>query len=248
MKQIIVLLATGFVLSCQPTFGQQAPQQAPQGLPPQRAAGVRSPDSTPDSKLTRFDLNFPGGTPKELVEAIEKASGKPLNAIIPDEHANTLLPALKMNAVTAAQLFEALGQASRKIVTFKNRSFQESYYGFRTQGQATDYSIWYFYYEQSNPPQEPKACHFYQLAPYLDTYKIEDITTAIETGWIMLGETERPEIKFHKDTKLLIAVGEPSRLVLIESVLSQLNQGKSLEGKVRETSPAAKSGEKTSKP
>jgi len=64
----------------------------------------------------------------------------------------------------------------------------------------------------------------------------------------MLGETERPEIKFHKDTKLLIAVGEPSKLSLIESVLAQLNQGKSLEGKVRETSSAAKSGEKTSKP
>src|SRR5216117_765601 len=118
MKQIIVLLATGFVLSCQPTFGQQAPQQAPQGLPPQRAAGVRSPDSTPDSKLTRFDLNFPGGTPKELVEAIEKSSGKPLNAIIPDELAKMRLPALKMNGVTAPQLFDALSAATSKTETY----------------------------------------------------------------------------------------------------------------------------------
>src|SRR6266404_6332259 len=144
MKQIILLLATVFFLSFQPTFGQPASQQTPQTLPSRTA--VRVPNSTPVPDLTRFDLNFPGGTPKELVEAIEKASGKPLNAIIPDELANMRLPALKMNAVTAAQLFEALGQASRKIVTFKNRSFQESYYGFRTQGQATDYSIWHFYY------------------------------------------------------------------------------------------------------
>jgi hypothetical protein len=121
-------------------------------------------------------------------------------------------------------------------------------YGFRTYAQTTDDSIWQFYSEKPNLPQEPKVCRFFQLAPYLDTYKIEDITTAIETGWKMLGETERPEIKFHKDTKLLIAVGEASKLAMIDSVLRQLNQVQSLEGKVRETSSAAKSGEKTSKP
>ena len=262
MKQIIVLLATGFLVSCQPTFGQQVLQQVPQGLP-QRAIPVGVPGfpgSTPGPELTRFDLNFPGGTPKELVEAIEKSSGKPLNAIIPDELAKMRLPALKMNGVTAPQLFDALSAATSKTETYSyqvgfgrppQQGQQVSSYGFRTYGPRGDDAIWHFYYDKPNPPQvppEPKTCRFYQLGPYLDNYKIEDITTAIETGWKMLGETDRPEIKFHKDTKLLIAVGEPSRLVLIESVLSQLNQGKSLEGKVRETSSAAKSGEKTSKP
>ena len=268
MKQIISLLATGFFLSFQPTFGQPASQQTPAGLPP-RTAGVRVPNSTPVPavvagqagylELTRFDLDFPGGTPKELVEYIKAESGKPLNAIIPDELANMRLPALKMNAVTAPQLFDALGAASRKTETVTYQSgfgrppgaeLLTTSYGFRTYGTLGDDAIWHFYYDRPNrpnPPQEPKACRFYQLGPYLDTYKIEDITTAIETGWIMLGETERPVIKFHKDTKLLIAVGEPSKLVLIESVLAQLNQGKPLEGKARETSSAAKSGEKTTK-
>ena len=64
----------------------------------------------------------------------------------------------------------------------------------------------------------------------------------------MLGETERPEIKFHKDTKLLIAVGEPSKLVLIESVLAQLKQEKSMESKVRVIMPEGKSGLEGAKP
>jgi len=183
-------------------------------------------------------LNFPGGTPKELVTAIEKASGKPLNAIIPDEFASMRLPALKMNAVTVPQLFEALQEASAKTVTHlvyvgppgtsygpqygpQVQQYQTSY-GFRTQGQLTDDSIWHFFYDKPSPQQEPKVCRFYQLGPYLETYKIEDITTAIETGWQMLGEAEHPEIKFHKDTKLLIAVGESSKLALIDSVLTQL--------------------------
>jgi len=251
MKQIIVLLATGFLVSCQPTFGQQVLQQVPQGLP-QRAipvpVGVPGfPGSTPGPELTRFDLNFPGGTPKELVEAIEKTSGKPLNAIIPDELAKMRLPALKMNGVTAPQLFEALSAASFKTETYSyllgpnrmpNQQQLTTSYGFRTYGPRGDDAIWHFYYDKPNPPQvpqEPKTCRFYQLGPYLDNYKIEDITTAIETGWKMLGETERPEIKFHKDTKLLIAVGEASKLVLIESVLAQLQlkQEKSMETKVR---------------
>jgi hypothetical protein len=261
MKQIILLLSTGFFLSFQPTFGQPqpAPQQTPAGLPP-RTAGVSAPGSTPGPELTRFDLNFPGGTPRELVEAIEKSSGKPLNAIIPDELAKMRLPALKMNAVTAPQLFDALGAASRKTEAYTYQSglgrppgqeLMTTSYGFRTYGTLGDDAIWHFYYDRPNrpdPPQEPKACRFYQLGPYLDTYKIEDITTAIETGWKMLGETERPEIKFHKDTKLLIAVGEPSKLVLIESVLAQLKQEKSMETKRRDAFPEVKSGDNNAKP
>ena len=57
------------------------------------------------SALTRFSLDFPGGKPKELVAAIQKALGKPLNAIVPDEFADVKLPPLKMANVNAADLF-----------------------------------------------------------------------------------------------------------------------------------------------
>jgi hypothetical protein len=60
--------------------------------------------------------------------------------------------------------------------------------------------------------------------PYLgpSSYTVEDITTAIQTGWKMLGETNMPNVSFHKDTKLLIAFGEEEKLKLIDDVLSQL--------------------------
>jgi hypothetical protein len=53
---------------------------------------------------------------------------------------------------------------------------------------------------------------------------IDDITTAIKTGAKMLGETDEPTMSFHKDTRLLIAVGEPSRLDIIDSALRALQQ------------------------
>ncbi|PYM11483.1 MAG: hypothetical protein DME18_13880, partial [Verrucomicrobia bacterium] len=65
-----------------------------------------------DENLIKFDLDFPGGTPRQLVAAIEKSSSHPLNAVILDEDASVKLPPLKMKSVTAPELFEALAAAS----------------------------------------------------------------------------------------------------------------------------------------
>jgi hypothetical protein len=160
-----------------------------------------------------------------------------LNAIIPEELAATKLPALKMNSVDVSELFKALTAASRKTETVLagTTSYGVSQYqyvqtacGFRQGSEArlSDDSIWYFYVEKPNPPPPSaaaKVCRFYSLAPYLDRgATVDDITTAMETGWKMLGETSPPTISFHKDTKLLIAVGEPGKMEIIDAVLKAL--------------------------
>ncbi len=188
----------------------------------------------------RFDLQFEGGTPAELVEAIEQAGVGTLNVIIPRDLADTEIPAMRVKHVTVPQLFEALTVASRKTVTWTYdsgfapyagpRQYQqkETSFGFRTQGQPSATSIWTFYAERppvtTSPPPVPKVVRFYQLAPYLDQerYRVDDITTAIQTGWRMLGDEDPPTLNFHKDTKLLIALGTQSQLQMIEEVLSQL--------------------------
>jgi hypothetical protein len=200
--------------------------------------------------LTRFSLDFPGGTPKELVAAIEKAMGRPLNAIVPEELVDTRLPALRMNRVDVSQLFQALAGASRKseaVITggsygggfggFPSYQIVQISCGFRqgSEGKPSDDSIWYFYVEKPVLPplsSSAKSCRFYALAPYLDRgLTVDDITTAIKTGWEMMGlsgakgfagEASQPNISFHKDTKLLIAVGEPSKLETIDAVLKAL--------------------------
>jgi hypothetical protein len=219
---------------------------APAPVPPaggfsDRLANIIQRASAPpaaESSLTKFDLDFPGGTPKDLVAAIEKATGRPLNAIVPDELANTKLPALKMNSVDVSQLFLALAAASRKseaVISGTGYPYGPSSYqiantscGFRqvAEGRLTDDTIWYFYVDKPILPpltSSGKVCRFYALAPYLDRgMSVDDITTAVETGWKMLGETSPPTISFHKDTKLLIAVGEPSKLEPIDAVLKAL--------------------------
>lgn len=206
-----------------------------------RDAGISKPPGS-EIVLTKFTLDFPGGTPKQLVVAIEKAMNRPLNAIIPPEHADLKLPPLKMSNVDVRQLFQALELTSQKTETYPNAvtfsggstaysALQQmrTGYGFRTQGEVSDESIWYFYVEKPTLPAvqvrtPQKLCRYFALAPYLERGQtVDDITTAIQTGWKMLGDDDAPKLSFHQETKLLIAVGEPEKLAIIDDVLRALN-------------------------
>ena len=226
MKQMIAILL-GAALVAVPLASAQ------QTLPAQPGT-ARTPGKplAEQWQLTKFDLDFPGGTPKELLKAIEKGLGKPVNAIVPDECPDFKLPALKMHSVDLQQLFQALESVSAKSMTVMRGgmpTYQTSTsFGFRTKGVPSDDAIWYFFYGGPSVPEEPKVCRLYQLGPYLENYTIDDITTAIQTGWKMLMEIEPPTISFHKDTKLLIAVGEQHKLALIDSVLQELLPAKAM--------------------
>ncbi len=235
MKTTICLAASLLALNLTPVFGQPQPTTFAERLAAITAKQNESKANAP--ALTKFNLDFPGGTPRTLVAAIDKAMGKPLNVIIPDEDAETELPALKMNDVVVPQLFAALEAASQKQVKIVTRTFSgyprisESYtvmdtsYGFHTDGEPSDNSIWNFH--AVKPPESPvvpaaRECRFYSLSAYLDRgFTVDDITTAIQTGWKMAGPIST-ELNYHKETKLLIAYGEPDKLNTIDDVLKTL--------------------------
>src|SRR5437868_1937518 len=126
----LLALATGFSQQPQPAISGQASTFSDRLRTIQQSTGEQS-------TLTKFDLDFPGGPPKELVAAIQKASGRPLNAIVPDEFVDTNLPGLRMKNVNAPQLFEALTAASQKqevVGSGSSYSWVTTRYGFRTEG------------------------------------------------------------------------------------------------------------------
>jgi hypothetical protein len=211
---------------------------------PVRALKVTEPTAVKAEApgLTKFNLDFPGGTPKQLVAAIEKATGRPLNVVIPEEHAGESIPPLRMTQVTVPHLFRAMELASQKTISYRSSShgnashqYSQMYtaISFSTEGPLSDDSIYYFRGRQQPPdfsawdtkPAPVKVSRFYALTPYLEQgLKVEDITTAIQTGWKMLGEKETPSISFHQETKLLIAVGESGKLETIDAVLEALQR------------------------
>src|SRR5262245_40227228 len=85
----------------------------PPQLQPQRvisASGTALNREAP--QLTKFDLDFAGGAPQQFVAAIEKAMGRPINAIISEDQASVKIPPLKMMGVDLPQLFASLRAAS----------------------------------------------------------------------------------------------------------------------------------------
>jgi hypothetical protein len=200
------------------------------------------------NSLPRLDLDFPGGTPRDLVKAIEKATDKPLSTVIPDDCRDLPMPAFSIKNATVAQLFQALGQATHKSERFivldpRDPSIgghgsdvfgRTGRYGFRTVGEPAENSIWYFSWDDHpDEIREPwqvistTACRFYQLQPYIESgHKVEDITTAVETAWKMLGVTNSPAMSYHKETQVLIVVGKQEQVDLVGDVLKQIATGK----------------------
>jgi hypothetical protein len=247
MKKNLLLLLSGSILSFNLASAQ--PVSVPPAMsPPDGYILVKVTNS-----LAKFDLDFSGGTPEDLVKAVEKAIGKPLNAIIPDDCADLKISPISVKNVTVAELFEVLIEASQKNERFtvldpRDRSIggngsdvyvEDTSYGFSTVGVPTENSIWYFHWNRGRD-QEPwevfssTVCRFYQMEPYLEAgYKVEDVTTAAETAWKMLGVTNAPAISYHKDTEVLIVVGKQEQVDLVGDVLKQLS-----------TTPKEKSGDK----
>ena len=229
LKTGAALLAS--ILAAQAVLGQAAPATpAPETALKTASGGGEGPPGFvgwgPRPQPQRFDLNFAGGGPRTLVAAIEKATGKHLNAIIPDEEVpprtaqneDPVFPPVKLTQVTVPELFQAMAQASIRMELVGHRYVQTEHV-FATRGEGEN-AIWNF--ESDKPIPEPNSCEFFQLAPYLNNYTIEDITTAIEAGWDFLGVNPKPRLKVHAETKLLIAVGPRSDLETIQAVLDHL--------------------------
>src|SRR3954468_19061160 len=65
-----------------------------------------------------FNLSFPGGTPKEFVEAVNQAEAKsirdpkPINLLVPRDLADVKIPAMELRAVDQRSLFQSLAMLS----------------------------------------------------------------------------------------------------------------------------------------
>src|SRR5215216_3206371 len=104
MKRYLPLLLLGITLPPGPAFGQDDAPTPPPSAQVQAPVKVVVPVK---NHFPRFDLDFPGGTPKQFVKAVEKAGGKPVNVVVSDENDDVRLPALSVKNVTVPELFQA---------------------------------------------------------------------------------------------------------------------------------------------
>lgn len=174
------------------------------GSPQSRAA---DPEFSPDAK-SPFNLSFKGGKPADLLNAISAVSGSRPNALIQPELADVSIPPMELRSVTVPAVFESLNQLSRN-----------SYLWFRESAGSSGGSspVWIL----QRPTDSRQARAFY-IGHLLKKFKIDDITTAVRSTWELSGKEPKTELKYHQDTKLLLALGRPDQLNAMTEVLEQL--------------------------
>jgi hypothetical protein len=189
------------------------------------AADTVAPDKIVEvARPPKFDLNFPGGPPAKLVDAIEQASGARINVLVSPRLAGLILPRIELRSVDAETVFRSLPLLGIEDSTAVRWAI------------GKENNVWVF----QTPPEYRQTKVFY-LGDLLEKFKIDDITTAIQTTWQLGGKESGAEMKFHRETQLLIARGDESRLQTINGVLNELRRAlpetaRSDEGKKPSTS------------
>ena len=69
-----------------------------------------------------------------------------------------------------------------------------------------------------------RSSQVFYVGHLLSKFKVEDITTAIQTTWKLAGKDSKTELKYHQDTQLLIALANKPQLETVTEVLRELQR------------------------
>lgn len=189
-----------------------AENATPPGRPTARPAGTLQLEREASNGL--FDLSFSGGTPQKLIGEMEKASGLKVNVLIPPELADAKIPAMELRSVNVQGVFESLNLLWRNSMQW----IRPTRPGWVPGAPGSEPgNVWVL----SRPADSRKTQAFY-VGHLLKKFKIDDITTAVQTTWQLGGKDTKAELKYHQDTQLLIALGHPEQLSTAAEVLAQL--------------------------
>lgn len=220
---VAVLLACAAAL---PAAGQ-TPTIQPVPVPSGGVAvfGAPSPPPSAATDDPKFDLDFAGGSPADLVAAIGEASGHPVNVIIPAEAALTELPRMNLRNVTVPALFQAISATGAVAFVTEGPPGHDAVWVVRSRSRPLAPVAVMPMPAVMPPPAAPREeVRVLNLKPYLNAnLSVDDITTAIRVACEMLPDGGQPKLTFHKETNLLISRGRPDQLELVERVLSQLD-------------------------
>lgn len=189
----------------------QAQPDQPQNL----TTAVSVAPTVPTGELPAFDIDFPGGTPKELIQYLAKATGTTPNVIIPAHVADVQIPKFKLQHVNTMQVFDALN-----MVADEKGSLPVRWLGSGDKGGSN--RVWTLL--KTPARNKVETCQVTFIGVLLESFELDDINAAIRTSWEMLGRSPTASLKFHRETQLLIAKGDEEELKLASEVLKSLHQ------------------------
>jgi hypothetical protein len=185
------------------------------------ASGIHHPSGSQEPEA-RFNIDFPGGTPRELIAALNEASGTPVNAFIPETvHAFTM-PPMKYYNVSVSEVLKPL-QGRQVINVAEERGSRESDIQEISYRWSSSDNIWRMEVQDiyPSPPTQFIVAPF-NVSHLLEAYTIDDITTTIDSAWKLNRAPKENEIMFHPETKIILVKCPAEDMQVLSSVLDTL--------------------------
>ncbi len=196
----------------------QAAAQAPPGGEPQRPVG--------QPPLELISLDFKGGTALEFIAAVKSKVGGKINIMAPAEAAEITVPPVTLVGVTAPTALQILSgsalvrgrpQIQLQIVPVVAQNQQE----------VPTYRV-----SAVGPPVArsgvaPPRVRVWSLGAVLEGgVTSETALSAVEMALQVEGDEAEPELRFHKETGLLVARGSEAQLQVISEVVDRLEESR----------------------
>ncbi len=172
-----------------------------------------------------ISVKFAGGTVADYIKALVKEAGT-INIVVALEAADVPMPPVTLTKVTVSAAIDLVDGRSAgppgRIIKLDVRHMPQY-----VEEALPTYQISAEGYPTERPRRKPSVWTIANLLRE-DTFDADDVLAAVETALDILQSTDEPIIRFHKETGLLIARGDPQQLSTIEDVLGQLQRSQLL--------------------
>lgn len=196
------------------------------------AYGQKQDEKRNDPRDTStLSLKFSGGSLADYVKALKEAAPD-LNVIIAVPEARDIkVPAIQLESVSPGSAIGLLQGTYPLNDGTPINLFIQDWGGSPAESAARVYKIWTNPREMARPPADVRVWSIGDL--FLGDRKAEQILTAIETAVGLLKGYPEAQIRYHADTTLVVASGDPDQLRTIDRVVDGIRRGMKESGHTR---------------
>ncbi len=177
-----------------------------------------------NDEMGLISVKFAGGSVTDYFDALVKEAGT-INVMLAPEAAEVSMPPVTLTKVSVSAAIDLVDGRSAsppgRIIELNVRQMPQ----YQDGAQPT-----YQVRAEIHPTGSATYTSVWTIAGLLrgDVFDADDVLAAVEAALDILASTDEPIIRFHKETGLLIARGDPRQLSTIKDVLEQLDQSQIL--------------------
>jgi len=191
---------------------------------PERREAVSNPTERSPLLWGIIDVDFRGGTAVDFIEALMSKVGGKVNIIAMPHVGEVHVPPMKLRGVSVLAAVNLLDgeslQTANRLVRLAVQPIGPS------GGDAASLIKVIAVVKEGAGPSGPERSNIWSVADLIaGDMSPEHITTAVSAALELLGpDSRKAQVRYHKETSLLLARADVEQIQIIESVIDQLRR------------------------